>query len=134
MLTSEDRSAIATLNADYAGLLDQRRFEQVAALFCPDGRLNRADGTTATGRESILAAQSARPEWLDTVHHVGSPMIEAAGDEEASGRVAFVAVSVDRREGAASPQWSIGHFADRYRREDGAWRIAERSIHVADRR
>lgn len=132
-LEPPDKVALAELNAAFAGLLDERRFPEVAELFCEDGVLNRVDGTAVRGRVNIEAAQSARHEWVDTVHHVAAPMIEPSENGEARGRVSFVAVSVDTRDGSTQG-WVIGYFSDKYRRENGSWRIAERSIHAIHRR
>lgn len=131
-LTIEDRSAIMVLSAAYAALLDAGRFEELSMLYMPEGVLFRADGTMVTGRAAILAAQSARPVNVETVHHVSLPFIDSVSEGQLTGRATFVAVAKDLHS-SHSPAWTIGSFEDLYIQHGGDWLIGQRRVIVFDR-
>ena len=79
----------ATLHAEFLALshafycrLDQRRYEEVAALFAPDGQWVRG-GKPCAGRTQIISALQARPDDLITRHLVTNLVIEHAEAAEA---------------------------------------------------
>ncbi|MCI4592446.1 nuclear transport factor 2 family protein [Sphingobium sp. BYY-5] len=123
-MTEEQRRAIeqdcARLIALYANLNDAGRWEDVAALYAPDGRMARptAADDWIEGRDAILAAFLARP--ARTTRHVCSNIvIEVLSDGEATGESAMLLFTGE----AAS---KVGSFHDRFVRTDAGWRFAER--------
>jgi hypothetical protein len=120
----EDRRAIeqdcARLVALYANLNDAGRWDDVAALYAPDGRMARptAPDDWIVGRDAILTAFLSRP--ARTTRHVCSNIvIDVVSESEATGESAMLLFT---DEGAPK----VGSFHDRFVAVQGEWRFAER--------
>jgi hypothetical protein len=124
ILTEENRRAIeqdcARLVALYANLNDAGRWDDVAALYAPDGRMARptAPDEWTQGREAILAAFLARPART-TRHVCSNVVIDVLSDSEATGESAMLLFT-----GEGGPE--VGSFHDRFVRIEAGWRFAER--------
>lgn len=108
--------------------LDAGRYEAVAALFTADGVLHRVSGEALRGRADI-ARLLRRPAGQAVIHHASPVHVALTGANEATGTssfLAFAATPADRS--TAVRIAAIWH--DRYRREQGEWRIAERIVDV----
>ena len=137
------RECIRDLVSGYAHAADRGRFDEVAALFAPDGVLVLPDGDTMTGRDAVrdfLAGTGAgmRTGTAPTLirHHVSSHHIIVDGLDAARGWAYFFVIT-DR----GPDHW--GRYVDRYARHDGVWRFASRRVrldgwgpnsHAAERR
>jgi hypothetical protein len=124
------RDECRDLGFAYAVLGDLRRFTELAALFTPDGILHRYDGTTVIGRGNIEKAQAARPITLQTVHQVTPAAINVTAPDEAQGWSSFIAVAHDSNGQSVLTLRGAGFFEDRYRKCNGQWLIAERTVRV----
>jgi uncharacterized protein (TIGR02246 family) len=127
------REAIRELAARYAHCADRGRFDELVALFAPDGVLAIAGREPLAGREAIRAfladtaatrAGGGAPTRL--FHHVASHSITLHDQTTASGAAYFLVVT------ASGPDhW--GRYGDRYVARDGIWLFAERRVRVEGR-
>jgi uncharacterized protein (TIGR02246 family) len=120
-----DKEEIRELLARYCFALDADRFEEMAALFTPDGVWETAFGT-GTGRIGIAAqarsiATGPRPR---RVHLTTNIVIELDGDT-ATARSNWVLVQ-NSADGPAIG--SGGSYADRLVKVDGRWLFKHRTI------
>jgi ketosteroid isomerase-like protein len=122
----EDRDEIKELTARYCWHVARGEGEAVAMLFSDDGLLAVNDGSfrPVTGRDALLKFYRAavnQPELA--IPFIQNHIIELAGDE-ARGTCAIEArFSRNNRSITAA-----GYYEDRYRRERGRWRFAERRL------
>ena len=105
----------------YALLNDEARWEEVTALYAPDGLMTRptAPDEPVVGREAILAAFKARPPRT-TRHVCSNIVIDVESETSARGRSAMLLFT-----GADKPPL-VGGFDDRFVLTDDGWRFAER--------
>jgi hypothetical protein len=132
------RPALGDLVHRYAAYADQRRLDDLAGLFVPDGELvlpappDRLDAhRVVTGREAIVAELGALHGLAVTAHELVGEVYDGTdgGDglvQGATGRVACVAHHVSEDRDAV---WHL-HYDDRYALVDGRWRFARRELHV----
>ena len=120
----EDIEALRVLKARYAEICDEG-FDPdlLAALFTSDavwdgGKLGRVEGREAI--RSFFAGASKAMSFA--IHHVGNPILEVEGDQ-ATGRWHLWQPSIFGK--AKQALWIAGRYREKYRREDGVWRIAE---------
>lgn len=120
-----DKDEIRELLARYCFALDADRFEEMAALFTPDGVWETAFGT-GTGRDGIVAqARSiATGPRLRRAHLTTNIVIDLDGDT-ATARSNWVVI----QNTAAGPAiGSGGAYADRLVKVDGRWFFKHRTI------
>jgi hypothetical protein len=124
----EDRLAIADLQARYTLSIDDQDLARVGPLFARDGRFRSADGVMdAVGREAICDQYRGRFAALGFgFHFTHDHLIELdpADPDRATGVVSSHAEVV--RNGQA--MLAAMRYEDRYVREDGAWRFADRLL------
>jgi hypothetical protein len=124
--------ACTHLTHRFAQLLDARRFEALAALFTEDGAFARpsAPDEVVRGRDRILAAYQARPAGKATRHIITNTAIEVDGPDAARGVCYILLYTATPVQGAgplkADPVQAIGEYRDRFVREAGEWKFAER--------
>ncbi len=105
----------------------------LAALFTPDGALQRPSGEPAQGRAAIEAAYRNRPAGRLTRHLVVSTLVEMQTADTACA-LSRVLLWVGDASDPAGPQGRprhgaplLGKFTDRMRRQpDGSWLIERR--------
>jgi uncharacterized protein (TIGR02246 family) len=124
------REAIRDLVARYAQGADRGRFDEVAALFAPDGVLELPDGTKAIGRDVIRSFLGATGESLGKMaavpwirHHVTTHRIVVEDRDRASGHAYFF-VMTER----GPDHW--GRYTDRYVRDGEVWLFAGRRVRL----
>lgn len=133
-LNATDRAVIAwaceRLIHHYAMLNDAGDFPAMAALFTADGAFARptdADNLMR-GRDAILAMYLARPPRF-TRHMITSVVITVDDADNATGH-SYLSLHTAPAGGPApaqaDPSYLIGAFHDRFVREDGVWKFAER--------
>lgn len=105
----------------YATLNDQSRWEEVVALYAPDGLMTRptAPDQPIVGREALLAAFRARPPRT-TQHVCANIVVTVEGPDTASATSAMLLFT-----GADAPPL-VGRYYDRFVRFDGRWLFSER--------
>jgi uncharacterized protein (TIGR02246 family) len=120
------REEIRELVAAYAQLADGGRFEQLLALFAPDGVLHGGDAPEARGRDAIRAFLTGTGADLKDVtrvqlirHHVSNLRIDVTSPDEARGTAYFFVVTE-----RGPDHW--GRYRDVYARRDGRWLFAHR--------
>jgi len=126
-------SAIARRITLYAALNDAGRWEDVAAMYTPDGRMSRPTAPDAfiAGREAILAAFKARPPRA-TRHVVANILVDVADD----GLTATASSQILLFTGSENPTGSlpiasaspplVGSYADQLVLANGIWLFTER--------
>jgi len=132
----EDREAIRVLQATYCFLVDDRRFaELVDHHFTEDACCDFRDVTGAMvpmvsqGRREILEFFTNVVGALldDMSHTVHNERIRIDADT-ADSECYFELTAVDRTSGKALV--GAGRYLDRYRRDGGEWRFAERKARM----
>lgn len=121
------------LSLEFARLNDGGRYEEVAALFTPDGVFCRplAPESALRGREAILTDLRCKPADVMSHHVCSNVLIDVLSEEEAVGSTYFTVywqrggVTRDRPFVFAGTVY-VGTYGDRYRRTGEGWRIAER--------
>jgi 3-phenylpropionate/cinnamic acid dioxygenase small subunit len=133
-LNLTDRAVIAwaceRLIHHYAMLNDAGDFHAMAELFTADGAFARpidADNLIR-GRDAILAMYLSRPPRF-TRHMITSVVISVQDADTATGH-SYLSLHTAPAGGSspaqADPSYLIGAFHDRFVREDGVWKFAER--------
>lgn len=105
--------------------LDERRYDELAAMFLPQGRWLR-QGRWVEGRPAILSALAARPASM-RVRHILSNIIvtsRAAGEAE----VQAYLTAYRQLEGQRPALFSINVVGNLFRREGDAWMLAEQQL------
>jgi uncharacterized protein (TIGR02246 family) len=120
-----DKGEIRELLARYCFALDADRFEDMAALFTPDGVWETAFGT-GTGREGIAAqargiATGARPR---RIHLTTNIVIDLDGDSATARSNWTVVQNMPSGPGISSG----GAYEDRLVKVDGRWFFRHRKI------
>jgi 3-phenylpropionate/cinnamic acid dioxygenase small subunit len=124
----EAREQIRDTIARYAHCVDGGRFDDLVALFTPDGVLEVEGEPAHRGRDAIrafvtgtgrdLAAGTGAPRIR---HHVSNVLIETESPDRARARCYFLAVT-DR----GADHW--GRYGDDLVRTDDGWRFAHRRV------
>ena len=133
-----DRFLINELQSRYALAHDLTDPTLYAAVFTEDAELFGAGRLLAKGREALHAigvndrkrfnagAKDGERSFGALRHVITNSVIELAGDTAATG-VCYVLTVVNRPE--RGPEiLSVGRYEDEYRKVDGAWLIAKRTI------
>jgi uncharacterized protein (TIGR02246 family) len=120
-----DKDEIRELLARYCFALDAGRFEEMAALFTPDGVWETAFGT-GTGREGIVAQARgiATGPRLRRAHLTTNIVIDLDGDT-ATARSNWVVIG---NSPAGPAIGSGGGYIDRLAKVDGQWFFKHRTI------
>jgi hypothetical protein len=124
------REALRDLVAAYAHAADRGRFDDLCALFAPDGVLELDDGRTLRGRDAVhdFLDRTRAALHADTVqplvrHHVSSLQLTVEGPESARGAAYFLVVTE-----RGPDHW--GQYRDRFACVSGHWRFAHRRVRV----
>ena len=133
---------IKQLKARYFRLMDTRDFEGMAQVFCRDAKFDCSEGFQITpvggspigdvgpithGRDAIMAWIRDAFKNQTSVHHGHCHEITIDSETEAHGIIAMEDYirGPDRK---TQYLHATGHYHERYRFEDGAWRIAESKL------
>ena len=113
--------AIERLILDYAAHNDAGNWDELVALYLPDGRMSRptAPDVFITGRDAILAAFRARPPRVAR-HIVANIRVDVSGETATSTSQILLFTNPD-----APPL--VGSYRDRMCLADQSWRFAERA-------
>jgi hypothetical protein len=120
-----------TLSDALAYFLDHRRYEDLVALFTPDGVFDRL-GHVSRGRESLLQALRERATNITTRHLTANYYFSQVDEKIAKAVVYNVTYVGDGGDDRPLPQEHrfarsvFIEFADIYRKTPEGWRIAER--------
>lgn len=122
----EDRFAIMDLIATYCAAIDSRDLYAFVACFTQDAVLRHQDGVMhLDGRAAIRQYYERRfQDYGVTFHYPHSHTVVFEGPDTAQGTVtAHAEMALDGEAWIAAFR-----YTDTYRREDGAWRFAERVL------
>jgi ketosteroid isomerase-like protein len=138
-LHTGDRVELADLVSRYALYVDLRDLDELAGLFTADAVFVLPDPPKEfepvlahSGREGIVRALSSLDGIPVTFHAVVGQVFDAGPEPgTATGHIACAAHHLIERE-PGKPTDLVWHlrYADVYRREDDAWRIARRALHL----
>ena len=126
-----DREEIRCLQNAYNIGGDRGRIDELAGVFTPDGTLTSRGGT-AVGPAAIQAQMTKsgpRPtegpdRKMDFVrHNLTTSRVDFDSPTDARGRTYFMVYS------EIGPD-HMGVYVDRYKKIDGAWKIAERKVRI----
>lgn len=124
----EDRTAIGELIAHYGLVMDNRDMAAMPGLFTADVHIHSGDGVmNCHGREAAVELFRGRFKVLGPSNHFTHDRIvtfSATNPDEASG----IVLSHAEMNRLGQPMVTAIRYHDRYRREDGAWRFAERLL------
>ncbi|RMF11565.1 MAG: nuclear transport factor 2 family protein [Alphaproteobacteria bacterium] len=122
----EDRAEIRELVSRYGFVIDDRDVDGIADLFATDATFRSQDAVLgARGRDAIINQFHQRFSVLGMTHHFTHDHIIAFDDDDhAHGLVSSHAELV--RNGV--PMLVALRYADKYVREDGRWRFADRFL------
>jgi uncharacterized protein (TIGR02246 family) len=122
----EDRFAIMDLVATYCSAIDSRDLDAFIDCFTADAVLRHEDRVMhLEGRQAIRDYYAARfPDYGVTFHYPHAHTVDFDGPDDAHGVVtAHAEMALD---GAG---WLAAfRYSDRYRRDGGRWRFAERIL------
>lgn len=126
---TDDLVALHRLQSSYADIVSRRAWAELSSIFFEDTRVH-VDTVTApvrilTGPAEFSAFVASALERFDHfVFAVLNATVELVDDTHATGRM-FMSEIRHVRE---SDSWPTAHgvYQDRYRKEDGRWRFAER--------
>lgn len=124
--TIEADIAIRNLLARYAFVMDDRDVPSIGPLFTRNARVWSGDGVMdARGRDALVTLYEGRFAMLGATHHVVHGVeIVIDGPTAAHGRCSSSA-EVWRN---GQHQLASLRYEDRFEKEDGAWRFAERKM------
>lgn len=105
--------------------LDERRYEELAAMFLPEGRWLR-QGQWLDGREAILAAMRTRRATMRVRHIISNVVATRRSRDEAEVQAYMTAYR--RLEGQPPALFSINLVGNVFRRQDGRWMLAEQQL------
>ena len=124
--------ACSKLITEYAALLDAGRWDDVAALYVPNGRMSRptAPDDFIEGRDAILASFTARPPRISR-HVCINIRVDVEGSTSATATSQILLFTAEATEDGGLPIQSpappmVGTYADRLVLTDSGWRFAER--------
>jgi uncharacterized protein (TIGR02246 family) len=126
------QQACRDLVVQAAACIDAQDYEAFAALFLPDGELQRPGDSRLQGRAAILAAYRARPADRITRHVVTNMRVDLESESLArvSSLVLLWSGSLTAQPGPfgrpAQPRRVLGEFEDRLLQVGEGWRIARR--------
>jgi hypothetical protein len=116
----------------YANLNDEGRWEEVAALYAPDGMMTRptAPDEPVRGREALLASFLARPPRVSQ-HICANIVVEVESETEASAYSAILLFTGARDADTGSVRRDdrpplVGDYRDRFVLTPEGWRFSER--------
>jgi ketosteroid isomerase-like protein len=133
-----DRMALRDLVERYALAVDNRDLDTVVELFIDDGILlsHLMPGTEKTplarqGHDELRRVlKLGLAQYMATTHVIGGHVIELAGDE-ATGDTTCIAHHVYQGDDVEIRLLVMAiHYEDRYRRQQGRWRFAERRLRL----
>ncbi|WP_424216933.1 nuclear transport factor 2 family protein (plasmid) [Streptomyces sp. BI20] len=121
---------------DFVHHLDLGEPGDVAELFTEDGVWEWAhDGRRSTGRDALRAYFGSRPADRLSRRVCTNLRVTLDSDHTAHATTYFATYRVDGHEPGtiplSGPPVNVGHYEDRFRKVDGTWLIARRSLFLA---
>ncbi|GGU77416.1 hypothetical protein GCM10010260_07240 [Streptomyces filipinensis] len=128
--------ACERLIIDFVHRLDLGEPASVAGLFTEDGSWEwppPGDGRRIEGRKALRAYFGSRPADRLSRRLMSNVLVTVTGRTTAGAVSYFSTYRVDGYDGGvvpAGPPVQVGHYEDTFRRVDGSWLIASRTLHL----
>ncbi|MFF7973507.1 nuclear transport factor 2 family protein [Streptomyces sp. NPDC007905] len=126
--------ACERLIVEFVHRLDLGEPASVAELFTEDGCWRwPEDGRRIEGREALRAYFGSRPADRLSRRLMSNVLVRVISPEAARAVSYFSTYRVDGYAGEvvpAGPPVQVGHYEDTFRRVDGAWLLASRTLHL----
>lgn len=126
--------ACERLILDFVHRLDLGEPSSVAELFTADGVWRWPhDGRLVRGRDALRTYFGSRPADRLSRRMMSNVLVTVTSPDTAGAISYFTTYRVDGYEGGvvpAGPPVQIGHYEDTFRRADGTWLLAERTLHL----
>ena len=128
---TDDERALRKLAYRYARMIDRRDWSEIPNVFAADAQLS-GPGYVMTGHAELGAGLQAIEMYSATLHCVHNQLTEfdAADDQRATGELYCVANHLHEKQGRPFKLDMGIRYEDRYAREEGGWRIAQRVLHL----
>lgn len=123
--TAEDIVQLTQRLHTFFNYLDERRYDELASMFLPDGRWLR-QGRWLDGRDSILDALRARPASMRVRHLISNTVVSGTSINEA--RVDAYLTAYRQLEGQRPSLFSINLVSNIFRRQGGTWLLGEQQL------
>ncbi len=126
-----DERAIIAVAIDYTWALDERRFDDLRAVFTPEATARLGNPARLEGIDAIIArVEGALSPLDDSQHLVGNHQVHVVGDGSATHRCYLHAQHI-RRGVAGGEQYIVaGRYVDRFAHTSAGWRISHRTLDV----
>ena len=124
-----DRMEIEDLVYEYAAIIDQKRFDDLANVFTEDAQIDYSDvGGPVGNLEQITAFLKQVMGMFPNHQHLNAnPQIRVDGDS-ATGRVMCFNPQEMAKPDGSTHIFMVGlWYVDEYRRTDNGWRISKRT-------
>ncbi|GHD98259.1 nuclear transport factor 2 family protein [Streptomyces alanosinicus] len=129
--------ACERLIVDFVHRLDLGEPASVAGLFTEDAVWEwppPGDGRRIQGREALRTYFGSRPADRLSRRLMSNVLVTVTGPDTASAIAYFTTYRVDGYQAGApipaGPPVQVGHYADVFRKVDGTWLIASRTLHL----
>ena len=124
----EDRTEIGELVTRYCLAMDNRDVAEIPRLFTADAVVRSLDGVmNATGREAVMQMFLGRFAVLGPSNHFTHDRIVTFNDaDDQTARGIVLSHAEMQRKG--QPMVTAIRYLDRYQRDSGSWRFAERVL------
>lgn len=127
------RSRLSDLVHRYAMLADDRRLDELAALFGPDAKLSVPEPPRTLAPSRTLSGNAEIRQFLEsleqvdlTFHQIAGEVFDLTDDDRATGRVHCVAHHVQEDQNVV---WYL-QYSDTYVHMSDGWRYAARSLQI----
>lgn len=126
----EDRAQLRHLVHEYARAVDERDVGRFVEVFTVDGVLRTLTGEVR-GHDDLARIPPRLARYRATMHLLGNHDVELAADRAtAAGTTDCVARHVYEANGVDRVYVMYLRYHDRYRRDEGVWRIEERRLEL----
>jgi hypothetical protein len=128
--------ACERLVVDFVRRLDLGEPSSVAELFTEDGVWQwpaPGDGRRSEGREALREYFGSRPADRLSRRIMSNILVTVTSPDTAEATSYFTTYRVDGYSGAMvppGPPVQVGHYEDTFRKPDGAWLLASRTLHL----
>lgn len=122
----EAKQALQQLNARFSRAMDRMDRCLMVSLWTDDAEIDWGPHK-GSAKPFVIAATSPDEHLERSFHSVSTEYFEVDGDT-AIGEVSVIIVSIVLENGAKIDRLVGGRYLDRYRKEDGQWKIARRTF------
>jgi hypothetical protein len=122
-----DVEEIKRLKSRYFRSVDAKDWEAFRAVFTDDVWFKLVDREPIVGADNVVTFTAAAVDGAVTVHHGHTPDITIEGNYDASGiwsLADYIERPVEPDSGTRRGFEGYGQYEERYRKVDGAWKIA----------